>query len=139
MTVLFSCLCEALCNMDFEKCYINKDYYYYYLLCRTWFSKLDYCNSIHTGLPACVMRSLQMIQNAMARLVFDRLKRTHVTPLLVTLHWFPVAARITFTFLTHTYRTTTGSVPAYLNSMMKCYSRSRPLRVPQFGNQGYRE
>lgn len=26
-------------------------------------SKLDYCNSILTGLPACILRSLQMIQN----------------------------------------------------------------------------
>ena len=32
-------------------------------------SKLDYCNSILTGLPACILRSLQMIQNrGMARI-----------------------------------------------------------------------
>ena len=52
-----------------------------------------------------------------ARLVFDLPKRTHVTPLLVTLHWLPVAARIRFKPLTLAYRTATGSAPAYLNYM----------------------
>ena len=33
-------------------------------------SKLDYCNATLTGLPACVVRPLQIIQNAAARLVF---------------------------------------------------------------------
>ncbi len=28
LSVLFCCLCEALCNVVFEKCSINKDYYY---------------------------------------------------------------------------------------------------------------
>ena len=32
-----------------------------------------------TGLPACVVIPLQMIQNAAARLVFNQPKRAHVT------------------------------------------------------------
>src|SRR4029434_3881593 len=57
-------------------------------------SRLDYCNALLTGLPACVVKPLQMIQNAAARLVFNQPKRAHVTPLLIELHWLPVAARI---------------------------------------------
>src|SRR4029434_6505287 len=34
-------------------------------------SRLDYCNALLTGLPACVVKPLQMIQNAAARLVFN--------------------------------------------------------------------
>src|SRR4029434_6985656 len=43
-----------------------------------------------------VVKPLQMIQNAAARLVFNQPKRAHVTPLLIDLHWLPVAARIKF-------------------------------------------
>ncbi len=35
-----------------------------------------------------------MIQNAAAQLVFNEPKRAHVTPLFISLHWLPVAARI---------------------------------------------
>ena len=54
--------------------------------------------------PYCVSRELSVscqspptpLQNAAARLVFNQPKRAHVTPLLIKLHWLPVAARIKF-------------------------------------------
>ncbi|XP_062378801.1 uncharacterized protein LOC134067515 [Sardina pilchardus] len=91
-------------------------------------SKLDYCNSLLAGLPACVLRPLQLIQNAAARLVFNQPKRTHVTPLLVTLHWLPIVARIKFKSLTLAYRTLTGSAPSYFSSLITMYIPNRPLR-----------
>ncbi|KAJ8405554.1 hypothetical protein AAFF_G00315340 [Aldrovandia affinis] len=45
-------------------------------------SRLDYCNSLLAGLPACAVKALQLVQNAAARLVFNQPKFTHVTPLL---------------------------------------------------------
>jgi len=39
-------------------------------------SRLDYCNALLMGLPACVVKPLQMIQNAAARLVFNQPKST---------------------------------------------------------------
>ncbi len=57
-------------------------------------SRLDYCNALLAGLPSNTIKPLQMIQNAAARLVFNEPKRAHVTPLFVSLHWLPVAARI---------------------------------------------
>ncbi len=69
-----------------------------------------------------------MIQNAVARLVLNEPKRAHVTPLFVTLHWLPVAARIQFKTLMLAYRTTTGSAPTYFHSLLRIYIPSRSLR-----------
>ncbi len=91
-------------------------------------SRLDYCNALLAGLPSNTIKTLQMIQNAAARLVFNEPKRTHVTPLFISLHWLPVAARIKFKTLMLAYRTTTGSAPSYFHSLLRIYIPSRSLR-----------
>ncbi len=91
-------------------------------------SRLDYCNVLLAGLPSNTIKPLQMIQNAAARLVFNEPKRAHVTPLFVSLHWLPVAARIQFKTLMLAYRTTTNSEPAYFHSLLRIYIPSRSLR-----------
>ena len=45
MFLLF--LCEALCNMDFEKCSINKDYYYYMMCYLFAISRCKYLPQIY--------------------------------------------------------------------------------------------
>ncbi len=69
-----------------------------------------------------------MIQNAAAQLVFNESKRAHVTPLFVSLHWPPVAARIQFKTPMLAYKTTTGSAPTYFHSLLRIYIPSRCLR-----------
>ncbi len=91
-------------------------------------SRLDYCKALLAGLPASSIKPLQLIQNAAARLIFNEPKRTHVTPLFINLHWLPIAARIKFKALMFAYRTTSGSVPLYLNSLLQTYMPSRSLR-----------
>ncbi len=88
-------------------------------------SRLDYCNALLAGLPSNTNKPLQMIQNAAARLVFNEPKRAHVTPLFVSLHWLPVAARIQFKTLMLAYRTATGSAPTYFHSLLRIYIPSR--------------
>ncbi len=52
----------------------------------------------------------------------------HVTPLFVSLHWLPVAARIQFKTLMLAYRTTTASAPTYFHLLLRIYIPSRSLR-----------
>ncbi|XP_077938224.1 uncharacterized protein LOC144383653 [Gasterosteus aculeatus] len=91
-------------------------------------SRLDYCNPLLAGLPATAIRPLQLIQNAAARLVFNLPKFSHTTPLLRSLHWLPVAARIQFKTLVLTYHAVNGSGPAYIQDMVKPYIPTRTLR-----------
>ena len=73
-------------------------------------SRLDYCNTLLTGLPACAVKPLQMLQNMAARLVFDQPKRAHVTPLLVK-NWLPSAARFRFKSLMLAYKVLNAGMP----------------------------
>ena len=55
-------------------------------------------------------------------------KTAHVTPLFISLHWLPVAARIKFKSLMFAYKAATRTAPTYLNSLIQVYAPSRPLR-----------
>ena len=45
-------------------------------------SRLDYCNAILHGLPEKLMRRLQSVQNAAARMITSARRRDHITPIL---------------------------------------------------------
>ncbi|XP_036390590.1 uncharacterized protein LOC118781699, partial [Megalops cyprinoides] len=95
--------------------------------------RLDYCNALLAGLPACTTQPLQLIQNAAARLIFNLPKFSHVTPLLKSLHWLPVAARIRFKTLTLAFSAVNRTAPAYLHELIQPYTPARPLRSAATG------
>ncbi|MBN3302368.1 PHOS protein, partial [Amia calva] len=69
---------------------------------------------------------LQLIQNSAAHLVLTRF--AHATPLLRSLHWLPIPARIQFKILTLTYHHLKQTVLSYLQTLVSPYIPSRPLR-----------
>ncbi len=86
--------------------------------------KLLFCpdltwNALLAGLPASFIKPLQLIQIVAARLIFNESKRTHITPLFINLHWLPIAARNKFKALMFAFKTTSGSAPLYLHSVLQ--------------------
>ena len=59
-------------------------------------SRLDYCNVVFAGLPACDIQRLLSVLNAAVRLVAGSSRRDHVTSLLRDRHWLPVKQRIEY-------------------------------------------
>jgi len=79
-------------------------------------SKVDYCNSLLglSGLSDTLLRWLQSVLNAAARLVFSARKSEHITPLLRELHWLRVPDRIKFRLCVLAFRCLHGTAPRYL-------------------------
>ena len=78
-------------------------------------SKLDYCGALLNGIFHKDITRLQRIQNRCARLIFKKPKRTHSSPLLQELHWLPVAQRIQFRTLVHTFKSLNNLSPHYIS------------------------
>ena len=57
---------------------------------------------------------LQKVQNSAARLVLSADKRDHVSPLLITLHWLPIQARIQYISCQHSVTTFSLIQPLFI-------------------------
>ena len=91
-------------------------------------SRLDNCNSLFFGLPACELDKLQRIQNAAARLVLKVKGRCHMKPVLRQLHWLPVRKRIMFKIILITFKAIHGIAPKYINDIIIIRTQTRSLR-----------
>ena len=77
-------------------------------------SRLDFGNGTLIGLPIHLIRRLQSVQNAAARLIFRLRRSDHTMDALISLHWLRVPERIVFKVAVQTYRALHGDAPQYL-------------------------
>ena len=112
-------------------------------------SRIDYCNSILTGVSRQLLQRLQSVQNAAARLLTGARRCEHVTPILRQLHWLPVRQRIIFKMALLVYKCRHGMAPPYMSTYCQptrrlmspalcpvrpthCSTYEEKLRRPQF-------
>ena len=107
MTPHINKICKAasfhIYNIRWIRKYLNNDatqmLVHSIVICR-----LDYCNSLPYKIPTVHMSKLQHIQNSAAWLVCSTARFNHITPVLFSLHWVPIAYRNKFKILVLTFK-----------------------------------
>ena len=90
-------------------------------------SRFDYCNSLLTGTSASNLARLQLVQNTLARVVAQKSRYCHITPVLAGLHWLSVRHRINFKIATTAFKVLHHQQPLYLAQILPRYIPSRSL------------
>ncbi len=96
-------------------------------------SRLDYCNALLGGCPACSINKLQIVHNATARVLTRSRKYDHITPILLSLHWLPIKFRISYKILLLAYKALNDLAPAYLTNLLSRYNPTRSLILQNAG------
>jgi len=79
-------------------------------------SRLDYCNSLLHGISDFLLRRLQAVQYAAARLITGTQRCDHITPVLKQLYWLSVRQRVEFKLTVLVYKALSNLAPPYLSA-----------------------
>ena len=94
-------------------------------------SRLDYCNALFFGLNKSLVNKLQKVQNAAARLILRKRKRTSIRSDIKSLHWLRVNQRIVFKTVLLVYKCINNIAPEELKSLIQMNpSKVQTLHVP---------
>ena len=110
------------CNFQFLNLYMIKDFVnrknLVTLVHSLTVSKVDYCNSLFTGLPNVILKRVRSVLNRAARLIFYLLPRVPTTSSLVELHWLPLKARIEFKICLITFKALKFNQPSDIRELL---------------------
>jgi len=91
--------------------------------------QLDHCNSLLIGLPQYELQKLQKVFNTGARIVTRTRPDAHITPLLKSLHWLPIEARLQFKILITVFKGLNNiDAPIYIKELLEPLNSTRTLR-----------
>ena len=92
--------------------------------------RLEYCNSLLYGLQDTLLRKLQSVQNATARLITGTRLSDHTSPVFRELHWLPIRERVKFKVACLVRQSLSWQAPLYLADGCRLVSDStrRSLR-----------
>ena len=82
-------------------------------------SRLDYCISVHAGLPFSTLWRLQRVLHASARLVFGANRSDHIQPLLRALSWPSVPNRVDLRLASLVFLCRSQLAPSYLSDEIR--------------------
>jgi len=111
-------------------------------------SRLDYGNAVLVGIPVYLVRSLQSMLNAAARLIYHLRPHDHISDALATLHWLHVPERVQYKIAVLTFKVLHDSTPRYLGPLvavadraLRSASTSRlvapPIKLSTVGNRAF--
>ena len=80
--------------------------------------RLDYCNYLFYCSPMYMLERLQKVQNSAARVIFQCRKQNHISPLLMSLHWLPINARIEYKLSVICHSFFLGLSPIYSSDLL---------------------
>ena len=92
-------------------------------------SKLDYGISLMGGAPKYLIKKLQSVQNAAARVVTKTGKYDHISEKLRDLKWLPISYRIMYRLNVLTWKALNNQSPEYLSEMIVERELTRNLRT----------
>jgi hypothetical protein len=92
-------------------------------------SRIDFCNSIFSGLPISSIQKIQVLHSCCAKFLTGRRKFDSSTKALSFLHWLPVNSRITFKLCLFAHRMVySQSCPLYFSKDLNTLSHGYNTR-----------
>ena len=89
---------------------------------------LYYCNSLLAGTSASNLARLQLVRSTLARVVAQKSRYCHITPVQAGLHWLPVRHQIDFKIATTAFMVRHYQQPLYFAQILPRYTPSRSSR-----------
>ena len=90
--------------------------------------RLDYCNSLLSGISKGLLHKLQRVQNMSARMISGTKRYNHIIPIIKCLCWLSVEQGIKFNILLFTYKALIGAAPSYIRDLLTIHVGQRQLR-----------